>query len=152
MESEILDQIYEIEEIPTIYNLIFEKILEIKYFDVPIIIFFLFLLFWFLIFLKFKSSLTISTIQFLISIYLVYITESLNNYFIKNWTFYKFSKNYFDENCIFLFIFWALPFSIISSLITFQLFLDLCKSIAVHQYFNSILQKKNENIEKIKKE
>lgn len=144
--------IFEVDAGPSLIEMIFRMAVGIRYTDPPFICFNLFFAFWVFLLIRFRSSLLISSIMFFVSIISVYWTETINLYLIDNWQKLKFSTNYFDLNCIYLFVFWAIPFSIVAVFITFQLFLDLCKSIAVHRYFNSILRKNPEATGKVKTE
>ncbi|EAY18434.1 hypothetical protein TVAG_046380 [Trichomonas vaginalis G3] len=130
---------YEVYDGSTFLQAALQSILCVNYFDIPLIVYFVALGTFFYISRKVRNSTFLLTIIYFISISCVCFTENVNAYFNENWEQYKFSNNYFDPECVFIFIFWTAPFSIISTGITFGFFFDLCKSIAVHRFFSTIL-------------
>jgi hypothetical protein len=133
--------VYEVDLGPSTVELMLSQIVTTKYSDLPMIALLVFDAIWFLLFFRYRHKLLFTTIQFLISCFLIFITESVNDFCAIRWQSLQFSRNYFDESCIFLAVYWGLPIAIVAALITLTLFVDLCKSIAVHRYFNSILPK-----------
>jgi hypothetical protein len=135
--------VYEVDLGPSTIQLMLSQVLTASYSDPPIIALLFFDLIWLLLFVRYRHSLVVTTIQFLISCYLIFITESVNDFCALRWRSLLFSRDYFDESCIFLAVYYGLPISLVAGLITLNLFVDLCKSVAVHRYFNSILPKES---------
>lgn len=147
MSTEGKPLVFEIESAPTTMGLLLKQLVDVSYTDFGILGLILFHMCWFVLHLKARNHLTMTSLQFMISCYSVYITQSLNSFMSDHWQMFGMSKNYFDSNCTFAFLFWALPMSILCVLIILGLFVDLCKSIAVHRYFESIMSKKHTIIE-----
>jgi hypothetical protein len=131
--------VYEVELGPSTIELMFSQLFTTSYSDPPMVALLVFDVVWFGIFFRYRHSLVVATIQFLISCYLIFITESVNDFCALRWRTLLFSRDYFDESCIFLAVYYGLPVSIVAGLITLNLFIDLCKSLTVHRYFKSIL-------------
>lgn len=134
--------LYEVTLDRSVFETILVHICSVKYYDPPVILYLAFLVSWFYLYFRGKGITTVLTVQFLITMIALTYTEDVNSYFSKNWPKYYFSQNYFDDTCIFILIFWFLPLSTLSVLIAIQFLLDLCKTISIHLYFNSILSKK----------
>jgi hypothetical protein len=131
--------VFEIDLGPSTLSLMLSTIFRVRYLDIPISILMIFHIAWFVVYFIYRQSLVISSIQFLFCCLFIAITENLNSFFGAHWRGFRFSKDYFDESCIFTFLFWTLPMTIVAGLITLNLFIDLCKSVAVHRYFRKIL-------------
>lgn len=149
-DSETL--IYEVEIGSSVLQMVGRMLLEVNYFQIPMILLFIFISFSFYIFFRFKDDLVMSSIQFVFCCLFISITNTLNQFLSQHWQQFFFKQNYFDPNCVFLFTFWTIPFSIISVLIIFSLFIDLCKSISVHKYFDTLINQNNSPNSKNKSE
>jgi hypothetical protein len=133
--------VYELDLGPSTFGLILNQLRSVVYTDPPVIAILLFHIIWFVVFILFQRDLVISSIQFTLSCFLIFITSSINSFGGTRWQSLHFSLNYFDPTCTFLFIFWVFPLALVSILITLTLFVDLCKAIAIRHYFRSILPK-----------
>ena len=131
--------IFEVESRPSLIVLIIKRILSVNYFQIPMIFIILFHIFWFFLLSKFKNSLILSSIQFLLSCFFIYVSAPLNTFLSNHYKSFYFKDDYFDQSCIFIFVFWAFPFISACFIIIVSMFIDLCKSIAVHRYFDSIV-------------
>lgn len=151
MSTDAKSFVFEVDAGPTTLRLIMENLRSVKYTDLGVLGMILFHVIWFLLYTKSRNNLTLCSIQFMLSCYFIYITQPLNSFMSERWDGFGMSTNYFDPNCVFVFLFWALPLSAVSALIILGLFVDLCKSIAVHRYFDSIISREqNLNNEKKK--
>lgn len=135
--------IFEIDEGPSPISQIFKMISTVDYLNFPMITIIFLDVFWVFLVYKFRFSLTITTIQFLISVYIIYQSPRINEFLNQHWKFIRFSNNYFDPSGIFTFTYIIIPQIVSSLIIIICLFLDLCKSIAVHRFFKSIISKSN---------
>ena len=147
--------IFEVTLGPSTSQLMLKMIKEMNYFQFPLIFIIAIHLFSFFCLFKYRNSLLIASIHFVLCCFFISLTNCVNEYLSIHWNRFFFKQNYFDPNCIFIFTFWTIPFSIVSILIIIFLFVDLCKSIAVHRYFdkftNQINTETNETTEKTKK-
>ena len=114
---------------------------SINYFDPPLMIYLILLATWFFMLYRFQNCLSFSTFQFFVSILSVSSSENLNLYFRENWRKFRFSKNYFDSDCLFVFLVWSMPHSFTSIYITCYFFVDLCRTISIHRFFCHIANK-----------
>jgi hypothetical protein len=64
----------------------------------------------------------------------------VNSFFAGRWRILGFSKDYFDQDHLFISIFWAVPMSLVAMVIIWTLFVDLCKMMAVHSFFGRLIQ------------
>ena len=120
------------------FELIYQNIVDANYSDLPLILLLTFHLFWFGLFIWNRHRLLPATFHFFLSCYGIFVSNQLNRLLSAHWKELKFSRNYFDTNYMFIFTFWSLPLSISTSIMIVILFADLCKSLSVHRYFNSI--------------
>ena len=133
--------IYDVETGPSSLELIGNLLKTVQYFSLPMIVLIIIHALWFYLFFRLKCSIVFSSIQFFITVYVIYISPTINTFLSDHWQQFLFSENYFDPNCTFVFTFIALPFSILAVFHIVLLFIDLCKSLAVHRYFDSIVPK-----------
>lgn len=131
--------LYEVSTAHSVFETIILHILSVRYYDIPIIIHLSFLVSWYYLYFKVRGISTILTLQFLISMIGISYTEDINTFFSHNWKRFYYSKNYFDDACIFILVFWFLPLGLISVLIAIQFLLDFCKTVSIHRYFHSVL-------------
>ncbi|OHT16494.1 hypothetical protein TRFO_41799 [Tritrichomonas foetus] len=131
--------IFELDAGPSFLGLLLQQIVKVNYIQFPIIFLLVFHIGWAFLLFKLKNSLIASSAQFLASCFFIYVSATVNSFFSRHWESFFFHENYFDPNCIFIFVFWALPFTLAALFIIFSLFVDLCKSVAVHRYFDSII-------------
>lgn len=139
---------YEVDVGLSFFESLCSIISSVNYFDIPILAYMTFITLWFFLLHRFQNYLSFLTFQFFASILSVSSSESLNLYFRENWRKFKFSKNYFDTDCLFVFIYWSLPHSIISVYITCYFFIDLCRTISIHRFFCHIANKETEHTER----
>jgi hypothetical protein len=125
---------------PSVLSLMFAKARGANYLDAPILFVLLFHAASVGCLICYRHSLLISSIQFLVCCYLIFLSDALNDFFAARWTAWGFSKNYFDEGCVFMLVFWNLPMSIVAGAIILHIFVDLCRSVVVHRYFAAILK------------
>lgn len=135
---------YEVIDGPSFIQSSLHTLLSVNYFDIPLLIYFALISVFVYSLFRYRNSTFFLTLQFFVSITFVCFTENVNAYFNERWQEFMFSNNYFDVECIFIFLMWTIPFSIIAVAITIGFFFDLCKSIAVHRFFNTILPNNNE--------
>jgi hypothetical protein len=133
--------VFEVDLGPSTLSLMLTQLANVNYLDIPVILLMLVHAASFVLFLVYRQNLLVSSIHFLCCCYCIFITDSLNDFFAARWPSFLFSENYFDESCIFLFVFWSAPIAVVAGLIILNLFADLCKSVAVHRYFNAIVPK-----------
>jgi hypothetical protein len=131
--------VFEVSLGPSVLSLMFAKARSANYLDAPILLLLLFHVASIVCLIWYRHNLLISSIQFLVCCYLIFLSDTLNNFFAARWIAWGFSKNYFDEAYIFMFLFWNLPISIVAGVIILHVFVDLCKSVVVHRYFAAIL-------------
>ena len=82
---------------------------EVNYFDKPIIILIIYHLIVFIFALSVRSNRVLRTIVFAYCMIFALLTEWIGKILQNNWKSLGFSKNYFDEDNVFLLIFFALP-------------------------------------------
>jgi len=101
--------IYEIGADPSWFKMIFDVLKSVCYTDTPII---LTIIFHFVIFstlLRNRKKIIISSFLFGALCFLIVLTPKINSYLMESWDKMHFSVNYFDESCIFMFLFWTMP-------------------------------------------
>lgn len=82
---------------------------EVNYFDKPIIALIIYHLFVFIFALFIRSNRFLRTVTFAYCMIFALLTEWIGKIFHNNWKSLGFSKDYFDEDGVFLLIFFALP-------------------------------------------
>lgn len=114
--------------------------LAVNYLDIPLILHFIIVFVLYYTFFRYRNSIVRLSLLFTLSMICVCLTEAVNEFLFENWKEFHFSRNYFDAECVFTYLFWTLPHSLLTLSIIFGLFVDFCKSIAVHKFFNTILR------------
>ena len=143
--------IFQVDYYDSFFKLVFDKVLMTRFLDLPILCLIIFFIFYYALTYKFRHSIIVTSIIFLLSCAFIYLSQSINMFLSMNWEDYGFSRNYFDANGDFILIFWIIPCSIPTFFIIFVLFIDLCKTIAVHHFFDKMIPEKPAN-EYIKQE
>lgn len=131
--------VFEVHAPPSWVALVADQITHVRFLDPPILGLILFFVIWSNLFWRVRHNILLSSVQFALSCFAIYVTAPLNSYLAAHWQDFGFSRDYFDPRCEFALTFWAIPMIVFSSLILFTRFVDLCKSVAVHRYFNSII-------------
>ncbi|OHT05628.1 hypothetical protein TRFO_26578 [Tritrichomonas foetus] len=132
--------IFEVTLGPSTPQLIKKIIIEMNYLQIPVIALLAIHILSFFILIKYRNNLLVTEIHFLVCCFFIAVSNCLNDFLSTRWEKFLFKQNYFDPNCIFVFTFWTVPFSVVAIVIIFSLFIDLCKSIAVHRYFDSFMK------------
>lgn len=69
---------------------------------------------------------------------LIYKAPVLNAQLQQNWYSYGFSRNYFDSECLFFFVFIVVPLSLNAVIMLVFISRDIYRTIAARRYFNEL--------------
>lgn len=93
----------------------------------PIIIWFFTLAIYSLVMLKSRNNVLISGIMCLFVCIGIGMTPKVNNYMGLHYARFGFKANYFDQPCVFLFMYWCVPLLIVACTLIIVIFVDLLK-------------------------
>ena len=121
--------VYEMGTLPTLGFVIWKMLLTVD-FEVPIAIWFIFVIGIFVLLLHFRKQPKYAALIFLPVVAALGCTGRVNEYIVKNQLYSKlgFKKNNFDHAGVFMFMFWGIPLVIISSVFVLIFFVNVVRS------------------------
>lgn len=93
----------------------------------PIMLWFIALAIYLFVMLKNRNNVIISGIMCLFVCIGIGMTPRVNNYMALHYARYGFTANYFDQPCVFLFMYWCVPLLVVASTLVIVIFVDLFK-------------------------
>lgn len=103
---------------------------KISFNDPPIIVLMVFHLIILVLTIKFRKNMLMSSLLFGFASFCLAFSQKINQLLIQNYSFLKFSVNYFDQDCRMTFYLWSIPFLIECCIILFLSIIDLFCKIA----------------------
>lgn len=98
----------------TLLNHCFKTIKLVNHTEKPLLIWYVVLIIYSYVLIKSHKNWLVSGIMSLLVCVGIGSTTRLNNYMSYNYQRYGFKANYFDETCVFLFIYWCIPLVVVS--------------------------------------
>jgi len=86
-----------------------EVLSKVNWIDVPILVLISFHLSVFMISFAFRKNKVLRSVCFAFCLAFVYMSEKIGDFMHSKWEFFGFSQNYFDDNGIFIAVFFVLP-------------------------------------------
>lgn len=93
----------------SIISLILAKISTVNFSDPPILVLLIFHIISLFFIILTRNHAILSTACFIISGFSILSTPNINKFLNEHYSDFYFSEPYFDESCIFIFIFWTFP-------------------------------------------
>ena len=128
--------VFEVDPGPSDLALILAQYRDANYADLPVLVLLVMHAVWFGLLVWNRHSLIFTSLQFCVSCYAIFVSDAINGVLESHWQKLGFSQNYFDHAYFFVVAFWL------------SLFSDLCRSLAVHRYFSTLVN--SETKEKLK--